>query len=240
MNTTLRNLDALGFAVVADALSAAEVATLLAATNTLPAAKPDEVRGGYRDLFTLLPAVRDLAGHPGIRRWPAAVLGPGCFAVRAILLDKTPGANWKAAWHQDLTISTRERIERPTFGPWSIKAGIPHVQPPVSILENMLTVRIHLDRCGIDNGPIRVLPGSHRHGKLSPGAMSDWGERVATISTPCAAGGLLLMRPLLLHASSASTAPGHRRVIQLEYASGPLPEGLHWHEAWGGTVTDAA
>lgn len=240
MNSTLRNLDALGFAVVADALSAAEIASLVALTDALPPAKADEARGGYRDLFPLLPPVRKLASHPGIRRWPAAVLGPGCFAVRATLFDKTPDANWKVTWHQDVTIPARERVERPGFGAWSTKSGIPHVQPPTAILENMLTVRIHLDPCGLDNGPVRVLPGSHHHGKLKPGSIADWKERVASVTAPCGAGGLLLMRPLLLHASSPSAAPGHRRVIHLEYAAGPLPEGLRWHETWGGKATDAA
>src|SRR5512143_3742164 len=118
MNPTLRTLDADGYAVVADGLSPAEIASLLTAAESLPMTRPEEVQGGYRDLFTLLPAVRDLAGHPRIRRWPAAVLGPACFAGRAILFDKTPAANWKVAWHQDLTIPVRERHQRPGFGPW--------------------------------------------------------------------------------------------------------------------------
>jgi hypothetical protein len=240
MNNTLRALDTDGYAVVPGSLSPAELAGLLDAAQSLPPAGPEEVRGGCRDLFTLLPTIRNLAGHPGIRRWPAAVLGPGCFAVRAILFDKTPEANWKVAWHQDLTIPTRVRLDRPGFGPWSTKAGIPHVQPPVAILENMLTVRVHLDPCGPENGPVRVLPGSHLHGKLAPSAVYAWKDRVSPRDATCAAGALLLMRPLLLHASSAATSPGHRRVIHLEYAAGPLPAGLHWHEAWGGPATDAA
>ena len=239
MNNALRTLDSDGYAVVAG-ISPAEVAKLLNAAEALPAAGPEEVRGGYRDLFTLLPEIRELAGHPGIRRWPAAVLGPDCFAVRAILFDKTPDANWKVAWHQDLTIPTRERLERPGYGPWSLKAGIHHVEPPLAILERMLTVRIHLDHCGLENGPVRVLPGTHRHGKLTAAGIYQWKDRVSPVDTPCAAGALLLMRPLLIHASSAATRPGHRRVIHLEYAAGALPDGLHWREAWGGAAVDAA
>ncbi len=234
MIETLSALASDGYAVVPDGLSPSEVDRVLHATRTLPQAEPEELRGGYRDLFTLLPIVRDLAGNSRIRSWPAAVLGPDCFAVRAILFDKTPEANWKVAWHQDLTIPTRERLDRPGFGPWSEKAGIPHVQPPTRVLEQMLTVRIHLDFCGLDNGPLRVLPGSHRDGKLTPDALDTWKQDVAPVDTPCPAGGLLLMRPLLLHASSSATKPGHRRVIHLEYAAGPLPEGLCWHETWGG------
>jgi Phytanoyl-CoA dioxygenase (PhyH) len=239
MNNVLRTLDTDGYALVAG-ISPAEVARLLDAAESLPPAEPEEVRGGYRDLFTLLPVVRDLAGHPGVRRWPAAVLGPGCFAVRAILFDKTPDATWKVAWHQDLTIPTRQRLERPGFGPWSQKAGIHHVEPPTAILEGMLTVRIHLDPCGSENGPVRVLPGTHRHGKLTAAGIFQWKDRVSPVDTPCAAGALLLMRPLLVHAASAPIRAGHRRVIHLEYTASALPAGLQWREAWGGAAVDAA
>jgi hypothetical protein len=65
------------------------------------------------------------------------------------------------AWHQDRAIAVRDRVDVPGFGPWSVKAGLVHVEPPVDILERMLAVRLHLDDCGEDNGPLRVLPGSH-------------------------------------------------------------------------------
>jgi len=234
MTDALQTLADDGYALVPSALAAHEIAALLAAAETLPSPPPDDTRGGQRDLFSLLPAVRELAGHPAVRRWPAAVLGSACFAVRAILFDKTRGANWKVAWHQDLTIPTRARVELRGFGPWSVKAGIPHVQPPAAVLERMLTVRVHLDPCGLENGPVRVLPGSHREGKLSPEAIDAWKAKTAPVDTPCPAGGLLLMRPLVLHASSPAAEPGHRRVIHLEYAADPLPGGLEWREAWGG------
>lgn len=107
------------------------------------------------------------------------------------------------------------------------KAGVLHVQPPVSVLESMLAVRIHLDDCGKSNGPVRVIPGSHLQGRLSTDQIHRFSERPATSCT-VAAGGVLLMRPLLLHASSASYLPRHRRVIHLEFASGALPGGLTW------------
>ena len=221
-----------GFAVIPSALAPCEVASLLAAVEALPTPSAEEARGGQRDLFRVLPVVRNLASHPGIRSWPAAVLGSAAFAIRAILFDKTPDANWKVAWHQDLTIPARQRMEVPGFGPWSEKAGIPHVQPPPSVLERMLTVRVHLDPCDSANGPVRVLPGSHREGRLSAAAVDEWKAKAIPIETPCPSGGLLLMHPLLLHASSPAERPTHRRVIHLEYAADPLPHGLEWHECW--------
>jgi ectoine hydroxylase-related dioxygenase (phytanoyl-CoA dioxygenase family) len=186
-----------------------------------------------RDLFDVLPIVRDLALRPELHGLATTVLGPACFAVRAILFDKTPDANWKVVWHQDLTIALRERRDVPGFHPWSEKAGIVHVQPPVAVLERMVTLRLHLDDCGPDNGPLRVLPGSHRHGKLSPTAIDRWRTEKPEVACTVNRGGVLLMRPLLLHASSPATVPAHRRVIHLEYAAGGLSGGLEWHERWG-------
>jgi ectoine hydroxylase-related dioxygenase (phytanoyl-CoA dioxygenase family) len=239
IDSILETLRQNGFAVVRDALRSTEVAQLALATDRLPAVTAGEVRGGYRDIFTLLPEVRSLAAHPGVRRWPTAVLGPQCFAVRAILFDKTPESNWKVAWHQDLTVPVRGRRDVPGFGPWSEKAGILHVQPPVRVLERMLTVRVHLDACTEDNGPLRCLPGSHRHGKLDVSTIEEWKESTAPEETTVPVGGLLVMHPLVLHASSPAQRPGHRRVIHLEYAADELPGQLAWRERWGGPADSA-
>jgi len=185
-----------------------------------------------RNLLEAVPEVRALARLESVRALAEPVLGPGCFVVRAILFDKTPDANWKVAWHQDLTIAVRERAEAPGFGPWSEKAGIPHVQPPAAVLERMLTVRVHLDDCGRENGPVQVIPGSHAHGRLAADEISRWRETREPVFCTSARGGALVMRPLILHASSPATQPGHRRVVHLELAADALPHGLEWHGRW--------
>ena len=103
-------------------------------------------RAGIRNLLELVPSVRTLAQSPEIHALVEPILGDNARVVRGIFFDKQPTANWKVPWHQDLTIAVKNRLEIPDFQPWSVKAGIPHVQPPVEILEQMLTVRIHLDR----------------------------------------------------------------------------------------------
>jgi ectoine hydroxylase-related dioxygenase (phytanoyl-CoA dioxygenase family) len=183
-----------------------------------------------RNLLEAVPQVLALARLASVRALVEPVLGPGCFVVRGILFDKTPDANWKVAWHQDLTIAVREPGEAPGFGPWSEKAGIPHVQPPAAVLERMLTVRIHLDPCGPENGPVQVLPGSHAHGRLGTEEIARWREGREPV--PCTCGGALVMRPLILHASSPATLPAHRRVVHLEFAADDLPHGLEWHGRW--------
>jgi hypothetical protein len=159
-----------GFAILDEAVAPDVIAEL---RSRLPAANP---RAGLRNLLGGQPVVRKAARSSSIRQAVEAVLGPRCFAVRAILFDKTPEANWKVAWHQDLTIAVHQRRCVAGFTAWSEKDGVVHVQPPVPILERMLAVRVHLDDCGPDSGPLRVLPGSHREGRLDAAAIdsADW------------------------------------------------------------------
>jgi ectoine hydroxylase-related dioxygenase (phytanoyl-CoA dioxygenase family) len=166
-----------------------------------------------------------------VRALAEAILGPGAFPVKGTLFDKTPGANWKVPWHQDLTIEVEARPADPPpgFGPWSRKDGADCVQPPFEVLARMLAVRVHLDDCGEDNAPLRVVPGSHAAGRRLEGdeilALVERGpEAVCAV----ARGGVVLMRPALLHASSPSKSPGARRVVHLEFASDPLPAPLAW------------
>jgi ectoine hydroxylase-related dioxygenase (phytanoyl-CoA dioxygenase family) len=187
-------------------------------------------RGGTRHLLDIL-SVQELASSQPVRAIAESALGEDCIAVRGILFDKTPAANWKVTWHQDLTIAVRERRELAGFGPWSVKEGVPHVQPPVTILERMVAIRIHLDECGPENGPVRVIPRSHKFGRLSGRAIDVWKEENAAIDCTVSRGGILAFFPLLLHSSSPSTRPEHRRVIHLEFAAADLPGGLEWHHS---------
>ena len=224
-----------GFAVIEAVVDSALADEVLGDLATVQGPAAVERRGSVhavRDLLHAVPAVRALAGSAAVRALVEPVLGAGCFVARGILFDKTPEANWKVAWHQDLTIAVRERRDVQGFGPWSEKAGIVHVQPPAAVLERMLTVRVHLDDCGPNNGPVQVIPGSHAHGRLAPDAIDRWWEKDEAASCTCARGGVLVMRPLILHASSPARTPAHRRVVHLEFAAGDLPHGLEWHGRW--------
>jgi ectoine hydroxylase-related dioxygenase (phytanoyl-CoA dioxygenase family) len=176
-----------------------------------------------------LPVVRELAASEPVKQLVSAVLGMGSFAVRGILFNKTPDANWKAVWHQDRTIAVRERKDVAHFGPWSMKAGVQHVQPPAPVMAETLAIRLHLDESHEGNGPLRVIPGSHKAGCLSAEEVATWGERPSVTCT-VPRGGAILMRPLLVHASSSSSKPEPRRVIHLEFAAHNLPDGLEWRD----------
>ena len=143
------------------------LAHLLSATA---AASVDSARAGVRDLLQRSPEIAGFAACEAVAHLVNPLLGGKAFAVRAILFDKTPEANWRVAWHQDMTIAVSEKRDVPGFGPWSMKDGVPHTHAPVSLLERMLTLRLHLDDCEESNGVLRVIPGSHRQGKLDGNA----------------------------------------------------------------------
>lgn len=209
-------------------MTAAACDRLLAAFAEWSGRNADASPAGVRNLLRELPEVASVAASGAVRSVIEPVLGGTAFPVRALWFDKTPEANWKVPWHQDLAIAVVERVEVAGFTGWSVKEGVPHVHPPVAILENLVTVRLHLDDCGVDNGPLRVLPGSHRGGRLDADGIARWREHAAETKCLVSKGGALLLRPLLLHASSAARRPGHRRVLHLEFVAVELPGGLRW------------
>lgn len=230
------NLNREGFAIAQDVLIQSVTEALTESLEALVAGKSAATldRGGSvyggRNLLREIPLVREVAGSRAVRGLVEPVLGPRAFPVRGLFFDKSPEANWMVPWHQDLTIAVAGRREATGYRAWTCKAGVHHVQPPVEVLERMLAVRLHLDDCGPEDGPLRVLPGSHMGGRLGPSAVRDWLDQVPAVPCLVRSGGAVLMRPLLLHASSAAEVPTRRRVIHLEFAADLLPEGLDWFE----------
>lgn len=168
-------------------------------------------------------AARILA-HPTIR--PALPLD--AVAVQCTYFEKTRGQNWLVPLHQDLGIPVMERVDHPAWSGWSMKEGGLFVQPPLEVLQQLLAVRIHLDACGLDDGPLRVVSGSHRIGRLSSrDALLErdrQGETVCTVER----GAALLMKPLILHASSKASGHSRRRVLHFLFGAAVLPHGLRW------------
>jgi ectoine hydroxylase-related dioxygenase (phytanoyl-CoA dioxygenase family) len=221
----IMSLDRDGYAIVPNVLAPAALESLILLTADLVGPG----KGGARNLLALA-GIRALAASRELRGVVEPVLGPDCFAVRALYFDKTPDANWKVPWHQDLMIAARDHDPNaPGYRAWSAKAGIPHVEPPSKVLEQMLALRIHLDDCGPDNGPLRVIPGSHRRGRLTDEELFRHSQNPTAMCT-ATRGDVMAFRPLLIHASSAASAPAHRRVIHIEFAGCDLPGGLDWHE----------
>lgn len=220
------DLELLGFAEIRGVLAAEEITSLIELLGPVTGA-------GRRGLLGI-PAIARLATSEKLLDLIRPFLPAEPVAVRGIYFDKSPEANWPVPWHQDLTIAVRTAADVRGFGPWSTKDGIPHVQPPPDLLAQMITIRLHLDPADSANGALRVLGGTHLNGRLSTEEI-----RAAWASVPehlCTAlpGDALLMRPLLLHASSRALQPVHRRILHLEYAGFELPSGLGWAESSAG------
>ncbi|MBS1816131.1 MAG: phytanoyl-CoA dioxygenase family protein [Acidobacteria bacterium] len=230
MKTLQQEIEQNGFAIRESVFSMQEIEELIVESNRIQQ-QEDQKRGGVRDLLRKSAKFKALAISSRIHELVKPVLGAHAHVVRAILFDKTEAANWKVPWHQDVTIAVRKRYDIDSFGPWSVKDGVLHVQPPTHVMENMLTVRVHLDDCPEENGALKVIPSSHKEGKISAVEVEERAALATATICEVNAGGALLMRPLLFHASSSSNRPGHRRVLHFDYSAAKLPQGLAWLEA---------
>lgn len=223
-----------GFLLLKGVLAENDIKALIDAVETTRSeTEVSATAPGLRLLLRRCWKVRRLARSAVLLQIAASALGGKAKPVKAILFDKTPASNWYVTWHQDLTIAVKEKLETTGFGPWSVKDGIPHVQPPPEVLGNMVSLRIHLDGCAKENGAIRFIPGSHRAGIMSSSEVAEWRETNDSVCCAAEPGDVILMRPLILHSSSQSVNPDHRRVLHIEYVGSPLPGGLKWAEASG-------
>jgi ectoine hydroxylase-related dioxygenase (phytanoyl-CoA dioxygenase family) len=164
-------------------------------------------------------SVADLAADPRLLNVAQEILGPGAVPFRATLFDKSPRANWLVVWHQDTALPLRERREVKGWGPWSVKDGVTYAHAPATSLCCVLALRVHLDDSNVHNGPLRVLPGTHANGVLSDDDIQQQAAEIAPVDCFVPQGGVLAMRPLIVHASSKSQSSSPRRVVHIEYAA---------------------
>ncbi|MCA9232475.1 MAG: phytanoyl-CoA dioxygenase family protein [Planctomycetales bacterium] len=188
------------------------------------------LKAGVRDLFRLSPELNRLVRTRAIRSVVESLLSAEAFAVRAIFFDKTPETNWYVTWHQDTTISVKEKHEVSGYDAWSKKHGIWHVRPPREVLERMVTVRLHLDPCNNEEGPLHVITDSHRRGIIPASVMQQCVRETAKCSCTVDRGGAVVMSPLLLHASPKALRPSRRRVLHFEFADIELSPPLDWYD----------
>lgn len=175
-------------------------------------------RAGIRHALKLEPVQR-IANDEVLIDFARRVLGPEAFPYRATLFEKSPTANWLVVWHQDTALPLRQRLDVPGWGPWSIKEGIRYAHAPAAALAQVLALRIHLDDSISGNGPLKVLPGTHNLGVLTDDGIQELAKRLLGVDCLCPKGGVVAMRPLLVHASSKSQNQLPRRVLHIEYAA---------------------
>jgi len=212
-----------GFAIMPDALPAAVVSQLVQECTQMTFHRN---RAGVRHALRH-PAVAGFAKSPQLLGIVQQILGDNAIPFRATLFDKSPSANWLVAWHQDTALPLREKCELPGWGPWSIKEGVVYAHAPAEVLSQVLALRIHFDDSTPLNGPLRVRPGTHALGVLSDETIHKLSEGMEAVDCLVPKGGILAMRPLLLHSSSKLQAETRRRILHIEYAaSADLPGGL--------------
>ena len=194
-----------GFTIVEAVLGGTEVAEL---SRTLETSDLDRSRAGARHLMNQ-PVVSAVAADPrmvAIARW---FLGETAIPYKATLFDKSPARNWLVAWHQDTALPLCERRENPEWGPWSIKAGVTYALAPASALAQVVALRLHLDDSRPDNGPLRVLPGTHALGLLTESDIARLTTEISAVDCTVPAGGVIAMCPLIVHARPRRTATCH-------------------------------
>jgi ectoine hydroxylase-related dioxygenase (phytanoyl-CoA dioxygenase family) len=215
-----QEIENFGFAMVPAVLQADETEFFLSALSktSLPRSK-----AGMRHLLCDQ-AVATMAQDSRLMAIACEVLGPTAKPFHATLFDKSPEANWLVVWHQDTALPLREKRESAGWGPWSVKQGVIYAHAPATALQKVLALRVHLDDSTLANGPLKVLPSTHEQGVLSDDSIAETVSRIPAVDCAVPKGGILAMKPLLVHSSQTQTP---RRVLHIEYASSlEIAEGM--------------
>jgi ectoine hydroxylase-related dioxygenase (phytanoyl-CoA dioxygenase family) len=204
-----------GYAILPQVLTSEEIDHLL---SDLEGSAAHRSKAGVRHLMSN-PAVEKLAKDHRMVGLARCVLGDDAFPFKATLFDKSPDANWLITWHQDTALPLRNKHETPGWGPWSVKEGMTYAHAPTKALEQVVALRLHLDDSDQANGPLRVIPASHRRGVLSDHQVETIAGQTEYATCLVKQGGVIVMRPLIIHASSKSQSDKPRRVLHIEYAT---------------------
>jgi ectoine hydroxylase-related dioxygenase (phytanoyl-CoA dioxygenase family) len=203
-----------GYAIVDDVFERTEMVGLI---ETLGRSAFARTPAGARHLLKV-PEIGALAHEPRLVHIASKFVGASPCAFRATLFDKSVDANWRVAWHQDTALPLTARVEAAHWGPWSVKSDVLYAHAPAAALDTMIALRVHLDDSTRHNGPLRVLPRTHERGVLSDDEIERLARTVTPVECLTSAGGVVAMRPLIVHASSKIRDGQPRRVLHIEYA----------------------
>lgn len=221
-----------GFSIIENVYSAKEIEQIISKINQTDTSK--ETFRKSNDLFAVrqflneIPETTELIFNENLKQIVTDLFGKDYFVVKSIYFDKPEQSNWFVSYHQDLTISVDKKVELANYGPWTVKQNQFAVQPPIEVLQNIYTIRIHLDDTDENNGALKVIPGSHLKNIYRPETI-DWTKESETVCK-VNKGGIMIMKPLLLHSSNRTTNNNKRRVIHIEFSNMKLPQELNWSE----------
>lgn len=226
MEKELEILSEQGFCVVNDFYSQEEIARLKKELSLKEQDSPSFLKNkevfAIRQLLKEVPTLKKTLFNKRL----ISLLPQGYFLTKAIYFDKPGNSNWFVSLHQDISISVADKTNVEGYKNWTFKRGQYGVEPPQEILENIITVRVHLDDTDMYNGALSVIPGSHQKGVQRIEALDDR----STVHCEVRAGGVMLMKPLTFHTSKRSTENKRRRVIHLEFSNRELSAPVTWLE----------
>jgi hypothetical protein len=204
-----------GYSILEGVFARSEMSAVI---RSLTADPLQRSKAGARHILDV-PVVHDLASDARLLGIAREFVGPDAVPFRATLFDKSPAANWLVVWHQDTALPLRSRVEDSEWGPWSTKAGVLYAHAPAWALEQVIALRVSLDDSTLTNGPLRILPDTHRGGVYTDAQIERLVQTTAAVDCAASSGGVVAMRPLTVHASSKSTDAQPRRVLHIEYAA---------------------
>ena len=212
------NLESCGFAFYKNFISSSWINLILAELSTIKTVN----RAGLRSANHKLPTVQNYLTSTDFKATTANLLSSKHRLVRAIVFIKNKSTNWYVTWHQDRTVALSKVFSQPGWGPWSTKDGVIHAQAPKQLLQEMLTLRVHLTDTNSENGCLKLISGSHQHGILPEEKIKVWVGSNEPVVCEAHAGDAVAMRPLTLHSSSKSANPTQDRIVlHLEFS--------HWN-----------
>ena len=135
-----------GFSIINNFYTAEEIDEILNCIETNEQTGDSFMK--TRDLFAIrqlinnIPDLKKLLFNSNL----LSLLGSDYFLTKAIYFDKPSESNWFVAYHQDLSVSVTEKVVLPHYTNWTYKKEQYGVQPPIHILEDTVTLRIHLDK----------------------------------------------------------------------------------------------
>ncbi len=219
------SIDKNGIEIISGLVSSEQINSIVAQINDSDESMP---KHGVRNAEKKFSSINQLINSKNILKAACSLLGKQPQLVRVIYFDKTPNKNWLVTWHQDKTVALNHKFSSDGWGPWTIKDKTHHVQPPIDVLDNMVTFRVHLDKANEDNGCLKVIPNSHKLGILKQDEINKAVKNSKPLFCIVEAGDTVIMRPHILHSSSKSTIPEHRRVVHIEFSSYDLPNDVRW------------
>jgi ectoine hydroxylase-related dioxygenase (phytanoyl-CoA dioxygenase family) len=229
----LNKIDTDGFAIIDKVYNEKEINKIISLIeNTTENTTENATFRKSQDLFAIrqfhkeIPETLAFIFNQNLKDIIENTFGKGFFITKSIYFDKPEKSNWFVGYHQDLTISVDKKMEIENFENWTVKQNQFAVQPPKEILENNFTIRIHMDKTTKENGALKVIKNSHSKGILRIENLEMEDETICEVEK----GGIMIMRPLLFHASSKTTNNERRRVIHIEFSKQELPNGLLWSE----------